>query len=111
MKFLCVIIMEAFSEKLNCKKVFLNFYAPKFWESVKTKLKLHSKHGFTHSSYCEQWARARSQKLNLEFRLNHIWLFLVVLCETAKVELQPDVSQSLFYYFIVRLYPNIVMIC
>lgn len=109
MKFLCVIIMEAFSEKLNCKKVFLNFYAPKFRESVRTKQTEAPQQPWFHTQFV-LWARARSQKLNLEFRLNHIWLFLVVLCETAKVELQPDVSQSLFYYFIVRLYPNIVMI-
>lgn len=37
MKFPCVIIMEAFLEKLNCKRVFLNFYAPKFRKSVRTK--------------------------------------------------------------------------
>lgn len=38
MKFLCVrSVMETFLEKQNCKKVFLNFYAPKFRNSVKTK--------------------------------------------------------------------------
>lgn len=65
MKFLCVIIMEAFSEKLNCKKVFLNFYAPKFRESVRTKQTEAPQQPWFHTQFV-LWPVNQSQEPNAE---------------------------------------------